>query len=78
MLTVTPKHAAAILNVSENHIRALIADGSLKAANVGRGKVPRWRIAREEIDAYLARRVHRKPGSSVRRKRPSLIGVRYV
>ena len=75
---VTPKQAAKLLNVSEDHIRALIGDGSLMASNVGRGKVPRWRISRDEIESFKSRRVYRKPGQSVRRRRPSLIEVEYV
>lgn len=78
MKTVTPKQAAMILQVSEDHVRSLIGDGSLKAANVGRGKVPRWRISIDELDSFQARRIYRKPGASRRRTRKSLIEVRHV
>ncbi|MDV6031662.1 MAG: helix-turn-helix domain-containing protein [Phycisphaera sp. RhM] len=73
----TPKQAAEILQLSVDTIRGLIGDGSLKAANVGRGRVPRWRISKEELESFHTRRILCQRGKSVRRRR-SLIEVRHV
>ena len=44
---LTVREAALELRTSEKTILAMIAEGTLKAVNIGRGKTPRWAIPRE-------------------------------
>lgn len=68
-LTVT--EAAAIIGVSANHVRALIAQKALRATNVGRGKkLARWRITHAEIEDFLGRRQVQEPTTRRRRQEP--------
>ena len=46
---LTPADAAKILNVSENDVLAVIAEGSLKGKKIGTS----WRIGRSSIDEFL-------------------------
>ena len=69
---VTPRQAAEILAVSNDHVLALIRQGSLQATNVGRGKkLPRYRVSVKEIDAFMQRRQQRK--APTRTRRPSIM-----
>lgn len=56
---LTPAQATDYIPVgSEEAVRGLIRDGSLRAVNVSRGgQRPRYRIRREWIDAWLEERV---------------------
>lgn len=44
---LTVREAALELCTSEKRILAMIAQGTLKAVNIGQGKTPRWAIPRE-------------------------------
>ena len=46
---MTPAEAAAILKVSEEDVRAAIADGSLKAKKLGSA----YRISKESLEEFL-------------------------
>lgn len=47
------KQAAKAVNLSESHIRRVIARGELPASNVGTAARPTWRIARADLDAWI-------------------------
>jgi excisionase family DNA binding protein len=49
-LMLTLPEAAALSNLSRNHLRQAIKSGSLKARKIGRG----WRIKRADLDAYVS------------------------
>jgi excisionase family DNA binding protein len=49
-LMLTLAEAAALSNLSRNHLRQAIKTGTLKAQKIGRG----WRIKRADLDAYVA------------------------
>jgi excisionase family DNA binding protein len=49
-LMLTLPEAAALSNLSRNHLRQAIKAGTLKAQKIGRG----WRIKRADLDAYVA------------------------
>jgi excisionase family DNA binding protein len=53
---ITPKEVAQRLGVSVERVLAFIADGALRAANVGRGRRPRWLVALDDLDAWLRSR----------------------
>ena len=74
---VTPNQAAEIIGVGPDHIRALIGDHSIKATNIGRGKIARWRIERTEVESYMARHQRLNPTGRSRRRR-SVLPKRYV
>ena len=49
-LMLTLSEAAALSNLSRNHLRQAIKRGTLKAQKIGRG----WRIKRADLDAYVS------------------------
>jgi excisionase family DNA binding protein len=49
-LMLTLAEAAALSNLSRNHLRQAIKTGALKAQKIGRG----WRIKRADLDAYVS------------------------
>jgi len=49
-LMLTLPEAAALSNLSRNHLRQAIKTGRLKAQKIGRG----WRIKRADLDAYVS------------------------
>ena len=49
-LMLTLVEAAALSNLSRNHLRQAIKTGTLKAQKIGRG----WRIKRADLDAYVS------------------------
>lgn len=49
-LMLTLAEAAALSNLSRNHLRQAIKTGTLKAQKIGRG----WRIKRTDLDAYVS------------------------
>jgi excisionase family DNA binding protein len=79
---MTIKEAAEYIGVSETTIRRCIGTGQLLASNVGAGAtVPRWKVLRKELDAFVGRRTHvpeaAKPLPEVpaRRKRATWRGL---
>jgi len=59
------------LGVKPDKIRAWINSGELVAVDISefRGQRPRYRIAREELNAFLERRATRKPARQRRSKK---------
>ena len=53
---LTVAEVAARLEVTEQHIHDLIAEGQLQAVDVGGGGKKYWRIPREAYDKFLADR----------------------
>ncbi len=52
-----PREVAEILGVRRETIYAWIASGDLKHLDIGSGeREPRWRIRREDLDEFIARR----------------------
>jgi excisionase family DNA binding protein len=73
----TPPEVAKLLRCRESKISNWIRSGVLQAVNVGEGRRPRFRIAREHLDAFLqAKAVVPPPPKPVRRERREV--PRYV
>lgn len=54
---LTPEQAAARLTITEDHLRALVANGAIGYINVGLGKKrPRRRFTEADIDDFIERR----------------------
>lgn len=51
----SPKEAAELLKVTNDHILRLIKSGKLLASNVGLGQRAVWRISHDEINKFLMR-----------------------
>jgi len=68
---LSPPEAAELLRVSPNKILAWIVVGELRAADCAthRDQRPRWRIGREDLDSFLARRSTSPPPEPRRRRR---------
>jgi len=52
---LSPKRVAKTLDVSAKTVRFLIQSGEIRAHRVGRRQ---WRIFRQDLEEYLARRVN--------------------
>ena len=68
---LTPPEAAKELRVSPDKVLTWIHSGELRAFDVSaaRGQRPRWRIARADLDDFLARRAATPPQKPQRRRR---------
>lgn len=67
----TVAEVAERLKVSTDAVRALIHTGKLTASNVGSGtRRPRWRIAAEALDRFLAAQAAPRCATRRPRKRP--------
>jgi excisionase family DNA binding protein len=68
---VTPAQVAADLGVNQSKVLVWIHRGELRAVNVAArlGGRPRWRIAEEALDQFLAARSAKPPAPVVRRRR---------
>lgn len=55
---MTPEQVAMLLRVSRKSVAAWIKSGELRAYDVSRkgARLPRWRIARESIEAFKMQR----------------------
>ena len=53
---LVPKEVAAELGISVKTVLRMIAAHVLPAVDFGRGQVPRWRVARADLAAFLASR----------------------
>ncbi len=72
----TPPLAAKLLVVNVGKILDWIANGELRASNVGNGSRPRWRIMPDDLQAFLDRRAAKPPtAKSTRRRRKQPAGV---
>ena len=70
--TVTPPEAARELGVHPDKITYWIASGELRASNLARdanGRKPRYRIMREDLEAFLASRAVPGPAPKATRRR---------
>ena len=73
---LTPPEIAKLLRVSPEKALGWIRSGELKAVNVGNGFRPRFRVSRENLDAFLkAREVQPPPERTRRQRRRSQDGV---
>jgi excisionase family DNA binding protein len=54
--TLSVGEVAAMLRCTERHVRNLIRDGKLRAAEISRtsSKRPRYRLTRQTVDRFLA------------------------
>ena len=68
---LSPPQVAELLHVSHGKVLAWITSGDLRAADLAthRGQRPRWRIARTDLDDFLARRAATGPPVPTRRRR---------
>jgi excisionase family DNA binding protein len=71
---VGPAEVARRLGVSSEHVGDLIRAGLLRASNVGLGKRPQWRIALEDLDAFLTARANRIDAAAVGNERRAVVG----
>jgi excisionase family DNA binding protein len=59
---LTVREVAERLAVSEDHVRALITSGRIRAIDVSAGKRPWYRIEEPELDAFIeAKRTNTLP-----------------
>jgi excisionase family DNA binding protein len=65
---LTPPEAAKIVRVSEEKIVVWIRAGELRAANVSEGRVPRFRIHRDDLQSFLRSREPVPPEDAGRRQ----------
>ena len=68
---VTPADIAKALGVNQTKVLGWIRRGELRAVNVAAtpGRRPRWRIAPEGLEAFLAARSAQPPVKVTRRRR---------
>ncbi len=67
---LTPPELAKVLRVDVHAVLRWIANGELRAVNVGSGrKRPRWRIAAEDVAAFEAARTAQPQTPTQRRKK---------
>ena len=69
---LSPPQAARLLGVAPEQVRAWIASGELRAWNSATradGTRPRWKIDRESIEIFKARRAAQVAVRPVRRRR---------
>ncbi|HEY2908606.1 MAG TPA: helix-turn-helix domain-containing protein [Gemmataceae bacterium] len=67
---LTPGEVAERLSIGVNQALALIRSGKLPASNVGLGSVrPRYRVAPEDLDAFVVAAQVRAPEPSRPRRR---------
>lgn len=57
------RDVAELLNLSESQILRLIRTGRLKAYNHGVGKLPRFRIERDDLESYRLSAVYVPEGT---------------
>ena len=77
-LFYTPPEVARILRCRESKVSTWIRQGILRAVNVSEGHRPRFRVRREDLDAFLqAKAVVPTPKPERRQRRDSSI-PRYV
>ncbi|MBR9800290.1 helix-turn-helix domain-containing protein [bacterium] len=69
---LSPVECARYMGVNRELILRWIHHGKLHASNISEGKRPRWKIRREDIEAFLAERSNRKPDTKTRRKKPAI------
>ena len=74
----TPPEVARLLHIRVDKVRAWITRGELVASDVSErvGGRPRYRIARDDLDAFLERRQVRPAHKTTRRTKYS--GKQYV
>jgi len=66
---LTPPEVARSLRVSESKVASWIKSGRLPAINVSEGQRPKYRIARQALDDFLASRAVTPAARPVRRER---------
>jgi excisionase family DNA binding protein len=75
---LAPREVAAMLGIRIKSVLTLIHTGQLPGVDVSLvpGGRPRWRVAREELDAFLRRRTHSAAPKRRRRRRREAIPVK--
>ena len=70
---LTPPEVGEILGVGHNKILDWVHAGELRAVDLStsRGKRPRWRISRHDLESFLARRSATPPPTTRRQRQPS-------
>jgi excisionase family DNA binding protein len=66
---LTPPEISKLLRVSPGKVLGWICCGQLRAVNVGNGFRPRYRVSRQNLDAFLAAREVLSPRKRSQRKR---------
>ena len=68
---LTPQKIGELLGVGHDKVLGFIRTGELRAIDLSttRGKRPRWRISRDDLDAFLARRSATPPPKPRRQRR---------
>lgn len=74
--SLTPIECGRALGCSKDQILALIANGELRAFNVGNGKQRlRYRVEEDELEAFKKRRAT-KPAPTTRSSRQAPVAIR--
>jgi len=75
---LTAAQAAQFLGVNRGQVLTWIRAGELRASNTGKGRLlPRWRIARADLDGFLAGRQPTPPTPRKRRERQTTGYIRF-
>ncbi len=74
--TLSPPQIARQLHVSPSKVLQWIKSGQLKAANVAKGKRPRYVIQRADLELFLQSRQPQVSPSSRRNRRNKRVGTR--
>ena len=77
---LTPPQVSALLGVGHDKILAWVHSGELRAVDLSatRGKRPRWRISRDDLDVFLAcRSATTPPKTRQRRRQPDNVTTFY-
>ena len=77
-LFYTPPEVAKILRCRESKVSSWIRSGVLQAVNVSEGHRPRYRVAREHLDAFLQAKAVVATPKPERRQRRERTVPRYV
>ena len=56
---LTPSEVAVRLGRSYDHVLRLIHSGVLRAFDDGAGKIPRWRVSEDDLEAFIEARQSR-------------------
>jgi excisionase family DNA binding protein len=75
---LTPPQVAKVLGVSSEHVTKFIASGELRAMNTSLKDRPRWKISREDFDAFVNRRSNQTSASDSSRRSRRKVDSRPV
>ena len=78
LMYLTPPQAAKVLGVSVDSVHQFIRSGKLKASDLGQAGRPRWKIAKQNIEAFMDGCSNAKPVPPPRQKRRTAVIGTYT